>query len=192
MPKLQKSKEKKRALLQATLSLVNEAGFQGASMSKVAKMAKVSPATIYLYFENKQDLINQLYLEVKGSFSEQAFKDLDDSLSLKMRFEKIWYNIADFKFNQVDEAIFLSQCDNTPIIDENVRKEGLKHLEPLVNLWNEGQKEGLIKDISHYILYAMTIYPMAFLMNKNVKTHCALNELTLNDAFNAAWDSIKI
>ena len=191
MPKLQKSKEKKKALLQATLSLVNEAGFQGASMSKVAKLAKVSPATIYLYFENKQDLINQLYLEVKHSFSEQAFKNLDESLSLKMRFEKIWYNIADFKFNQVDEAIFLSQCDNTPIIDEEIRKEGLRHLEPLVDLWIEGQKEGVIKNISHYILYAMTIYPMAFLMNKNVKMHCDLNELTLKDAFNAAWDSIK-
>lgn len=191
MAKLQKSIEKKEALLQATLTLVNEAGFQGASMAKVAKMAKVSPATIYLYFKNKQDLVNQLYLEVKSSFSEQAFMNIDETLPVKVRFEQIWYNIADFKFNQIEEAIFLSQCDNTPIIGEEIRKEGLKHLQPLTDLWNQGQEEGIIKNISHFLLYAMTIYPMAFLMNKHVKIHCNLCELTLKDAFNAAWDSIK-
>ena len=59
MAKLQKSIDKKNAVLGATLTLVNEGGFKSASMSKIAKMAYVSPATIYLYFENKQDLINQ-------------------------------------------------------------------------------------------------------------------------------------
>lgn len=191
MAKLKKSIEKKEALLSATLSLVNEAGFQGASMAKIAKMANVSPATIYLYFKNKQDLVNQLYLEVKSSFSSQAFKDIDESLPVKIRFEQIWYNIADFKFNQKEEALFLSQCDNTPIIDENIRKEGLKHLQPLINLWDQGKEEGVIKNISHYLMYAMTIYPMAFLMNKHVEIHCEMSELKLRDAFNAAWDSIK-
>jgi AcrR family transcriptional regulator len=191
MPKLQKSIEKKAALLQATLTLVNEAGFQGASMARIAKEANVSPATIYLYFKNKQDLVNQLYLEVKSSFSDKAFKDMDENLAVKSRFEHIWYNIADFKFNQIEEALFLSQCDNTPIIDEDIRKEGLKHLQPLIDLWDQGKEEGVIKNISHYLMYAMTIYPMAFLMNKHVKIHCEMSELKLRDAFNAAWDSIK-
>ncbi len=191
MPKLQKSIEKKNALLQATLTLVNQSGFRGASMAKVASMANVSPATIYIYFKNKQDLVNQLYLEVKSSFSIEAFKNIDDSLPVKVRFEQVWYNIADFKFNQVEEAVFLSQCDNTPIIDEEVRQEGLKHLQPLIDLWNQGQEEGIIKDISHYLLYAMTIYPMGFLINKHVKVHCEMNEMMLKDAFHAAWDSIK-
>ena len=59
MPKLKKSIEKKEALLRATLSLVNESGFQGASMAKIAKMANVSPATIYLYFN---ELVANLFV----------------------------------------------------------------------------------------------------------------------------------
>ena len=69
MALLQKSIEKREALLRATLSLVNNGGIQGASMAKVAKLASVSPATIYLYFESKQDLVNQLYLNVKTAFA---------------------------------------------------------------------------------------------------------------------------
>jgi len=73
MAKRTKSNEKRIALLNATLHLVNNNGFHDAPMSKIAKMADVSPATIYIYFDNKQDLINQLYLETKTSFSEYAF-----------------------------------------------------------------------------------------------------------------------
>ena len=74
MALLQKSIEKRSALLKATLILVNNGGIQGASMAKVAKVATVSPATIYLYFESKQDMVNQLYLDVKSSFAEAAFQ----------------------------------------------------------------------------------------------------------------------
>ena len=62
----QKCDKKRKALLNATLNLVNNNGFHDAPMSKIAKIAEVSPATIYIYFENKQDLINQLYLEIKA------------------------------------------------------------------------------------------------------------------------------
>ena len=37
-------------------------GFNGFSMQKLAKAANVSPATIYIYFKDKEDLIQQLYI----------------------------------------------------------------------------------------------------------------------------------
>ncbi|NQV77098.1 MAG: TetR/AcrR family transcriptional regulator [Lutibacter sp.] len=187
-----KSTEKRKELLKATLFLVNNNGFHDTPMAKIAKMADVSPATIYIYFENKQDLINQLYLEVKKSFSDYAFSNYSENLSVEKGFELIWYNIADFKLNKIEEAIFLSQCDNTPMIDEKSRQEGIKHLQPLLNLWERGQKEGIIKSISPYILYAFTIYPLAFLMINQQRNFCKLDKIKLNDAFHAAWNSIKV
>jgi AcrR family transcriptional regulator len=192
MLKLQKSKEKKAALLRATLCLINSGGIQEASMAKVAKMANVSPGTIYLYFENKQDLVNQLYLDTKASFSHYAFKDFEEDLPVKKSFEKIWYNIADFKLNRVEEASFLSQCDNSPLVDNDIRMEGLKHLQILLDLWLRGQEEEIIKKISPYLLYAYTIYPMAFLMNPTTQAHCDLDAKVMNEAFQAAWDSIRV
>jgi AcrR family transcriptional regulator len=193
MAKRTKSNEKRIALLNATLYLVNNNGFHDAPMSKIAKMAGVSPATIYIYFENKQDLINQLYLETKTSFSEYAFKDYLTNLSVKNGFELIWRNIAHFKLNQVEEANFLSQCDNiATMIDEESRQEGLKNLQPLLDLWERGQKEGIIKNISPYLLYAFTIYPLAFLMTMQKRNDFELTENQLTDAFESAWNAIKI
>ena len=68
MSAVSKSQIKREALVRATINLVNNNGFHAAPMSKIAKMAEVSPGTIYQYFENKQDLINQVYIEVKAAF----------------------------------------------------------------------------------------------------------------------------
>jgi DNA-directed RNA polymerase specialized sigma24 family protein len=132
-------------------------------------------------------------LETKASFSDDAFKDYTEDLSVQKGFEKIWRNIANFKINQIEEAAFLSQCDNTnTMIDEASRQEGLKNLQPLLNLWERGQKEGIIKNISPYLLYAFTIYPLAFLMTMQKRNDFELTEEKLTEAFVSAWNSIKI
>lgn len=187
----QKCDKKRKALLEATLNLVNNNGFHDAPMSKIAKMASVSPATIYIYFENKQDLINQLYLEIKAAFSAYAFKNYNEEESVKDSFKQVWMNIADFKLNQIPESNFLSQIDNSPIVDEESRLKGLKHLQPLLDLWQRGQQKGVIKLVSPYLLYAYTIYPLAFLSNMKQKELLVLSEKNLEEAFQSAWNSIK-
>lgn len=192
MIKKEKIIDKRSALLNATLTLVNNHGFHNAPMAKIAKLAGVSPATIYLYFENKQDLINSLYLEVKKSFSESAFSGYDEQLSVKKGFEIIWLNIADYKLDNVSEANFLSQCDNSPMIDEAVRIEGLKHLQPLLELWERGKTEGIIKLHSDYILYAFTIYPLSFLLEMQERKIFSLDKKLRSEMFQVAWDAIKM
>lgn len=191
MNAVSKSQLKREALVRATIHLVNNNGFHAAPMSKIAKLAGVSPGTIYLYFENKQDLVNQVYIEVKAAFSRYAFKDYEDDLPVENGFKRIWKNIASFKLKEIEEAMFLSQCDNSPMIDEESRKEGLKHLKPLLELWERGQKQGLIKRVSPYMLYAYSIYPIAFLMTMQEREQYQLTDEHIEDAYEMAWNSIR-
>lgn len=192
MAKLQKSIDKRNALIKATIELVNNNGFHATPMSKIAKMANVSPATIYLYFENKQDLVNKTYIEVKAQYTAFAFANYSEDLSVEKGFELIWKRIADFKLNEGENAMFLAQCDNTPIIDEPSLQEGIKHLQPLLDLWKRGKQEGLIKPISDYLLYAYAINPLSFLMMTQKRSDFKLDDTHLEAAYQAAWDSIKV
>lgn len=187
-----KVSDKYTALLNATLSLVNNQGFHNTPMGKIAKLAGVSPGTIYIYFENKQDLINKLYLEIKTSFCACAFKNYDPQLPVKKGFEIIWHNIADYKFNKAEEAIFLSQCDNTPMIDEGSVQAGLVHLQPLLDLWERGKDEGIIKPLSPYLLYAYSVYPLSFLLAMKQKGILEIDDQVCENAFHGAWDAIKV
>lgn len=192
MATLQKSIDKRNALIKATVELVNNNGFHATPMSKIAKMAKVSPATIYLYFKNKQDLVNQTYIEVKAAYTDYAFATYDSTMNVEKGFEIIWKRIADFKLKDCDDAMFLAQCDNTPMIDELSRQEGIKHLEPLLQLWARGKKEGIIKPISDYLLYAYAINPLSFLMMSEQRSAFTLDTAHIEEAYQAAWDSIRI
>lgn len=191
MRKLQKSKDKYEALLKATLELINSGGVQAASMAKVAKQANVSPATIYIYFQNKQDLVNELYLSVKKSFTDYSFSSIDEKKTIEDNFKDIWFNMMHYKTENLAHACFLSQCDNTPMIDEHVKEKGLEYIKPLLDIWEQGIKDGIIKDVSPYVLYGFSIYPMAFLIKLEKTNLIEMNEKTINDAYTMAWNSIK-
>lgn len=192
MAKLQKSIDKRNALVKATIELVNNSGFHDTPMSKIAKLANVSPATIYLYFESKQDLVNQTYIEVKAEYTKYAFATYNENMSVEKGFKIIWKRIAEFKLNECKNAMFLAQCDNSPMIDELSRQEGIKHLQPLLDLWTRGKKEKSIKPISDYLLYAYAINPLSFLMMAQQRGAFMLDESHLEEAYQAAWNSIKI
>ena len=72
-----KDQDKQTALFEATVKTVNEMGFVAASVSKIAKEANVSPATLYVYYDNKEDLLVSTYIEIKKNFSRAILKDFD-------------------------------------------------------------------------------------------------------------------
>ena len=56
-----RDQKKYDAIVRSSIELTNKFGLSGISISKIAKKANVSPATIYIYFENKEDLLTVIY-----------------------------------------------------------------------------------------------------------------------------------
>ena len=78
------------------------------------------------------------------------------------------------------------------MIDEASRQEGIKHLQPLLDLWERGKKEGIIKPLSNYLLYAYAINPLSFLMISQKRGAFNLTENHIEEAYQSAWSSIKV
>src|SRR5882762_502498 len=56
-----RDENKIEAIYSQALEMVVNEGFEGLSMQRLAKAAGVSPATIYIYFKDKEDLLLQLH-----------------------------------------------------------------------------------------------------------------------------------
>ncbi|MFT5254182.1 MAG: hypothetical protein ACI87N_003249, partial [Flavobacteriales bacterium] len=136
--------------------------------------------------------VNKTYIDVKAKYTAYAFDTYDASMSVEKGFELIWRRIADFKLLECENAMFLAQCDNTPMIDEASRQEGIKHLQPLLDLWVRGKNEGIIKTMSNYLLYAYAINPLSFLMMSEKRGAFKLDKTHLEEAYQSAWNSIKV
>ena len=61
-------KDKRTAILDATLKLISKNGFHGTKMHMVVQEAGVSAGLVYHYFESKDELIDELYRRVKRDF----------------------------------------------------------------------------------------------------------------------------
>jgi len=82
-----RDENKEVAIRKKAMEMIVKHGFDGLSMNKLAKAAGVSPATIYIYYKNREDLLNQLFHEAQRSFADAALRDFNPGLSLE---EGLW------------------------------------------------------------------------------------------------------
>jgi len=95
-----KSQEKRNAILAAAIELI--AG-QGLSIptSKIAQVAGVAEGTLFTYFETKERLLNDLYLELKHEEREEMTRDYPVQASLKDRARHLWDKYVAFGVTQL-------------------------------------------------------------------------------------------
>jgi len=71
--------DKRRQILDGARTVFLASGFDGASMSEIAKVAGVSKGTLYVYFDSKEALFEALTLVEKRGLAEVLFRlDADD------------------------------------------------------------------------------------------------------------------
>jgi len=66
-------REQRQRILDAALTIINKEGFAALSMRKLAEQIEYSPASIYLYFENRERIAQEL--------SDAGFEEMLDAIS---------------------------------------------------------------------------------------------------------------
>jgi AcrR family transcriptional regulator len=64
-----KSEDKRKAILDAALQVFAERGISDSPTSAISKAAGVAEGTLFTYFRTKDELMNELYLEMRQEFS---------------------------------------------------------------------------------------------------------------------------
>ena len=108
--------------LKAIETIVKE-GFDGLSMQKLAKEAGVSPATIYIYFKDKDDLITQIITEEAHKMSAAILEDFDPDMAFEAGLRKQWENRSKYFLSNPLKMQFLELVRNSPALEENYRMD---------------------------------------------------------------------
>jgi len=64
--------DKYDTIIQAAIRVFAENGYHNAQVSKIAREANVADGTIYLYFDNKADLLISVFRETMGNFVQKV------------------------------------------------------------------------------------------------------------------------
>ena len=89
--------ERRQAILAAAQRLFNEQGFEKVSMRNIAEAIEYSPATIYLYFKDKNELLFALQNQAFGQLSH-SFESVFTVEHPAERLEAIGHKYLQFAF----------------------------------------------------------------------------------------------
>jgi AcrR family transcriptional regulator len=185
-----KDDSKRVAIGNAAIELITTIGFADTSMSKIAKVANVSPATIYVYFENKEDLLNQIYLMVKRETSEAMLAGFDDSLSVEDAFRLIWENFVQHMLAQPTRFAFSEQFANSPLVNRVSREAGSGYYQSVFSLFERGKLEGIFKNISLDLFAAFYYAPLLHLVKRHHNGDLVLTKEILQTVYEITWDAV--
>ena len=187
-----KDEEKQAALFEATIKTVNEVGFAAASVSKIAKAANVSPATLYVYYNNKEDLLVSTYVDIKKAVSRAILEDFDPSLPIRDILKNVWHSMFIHISNNREQFQFTEQFANSPYHDLVEREMVEKYFQPVLEVLQRGIDQKIIKDVDFNILAAFIFFPVVALANPRLCSDFQMTPESVETAFTLAWDAIKL
>ncbi|MCG8564380.1 MAG: TetR/AcrR family transcriptional regulator [Desulfobacterales bacterium] len=182
---------KQEALFEATVTVVNEIGFAASSVSKIAKAAKVSPATLYVYHGNKEELLVYSYVRIKEFMSQFLLHDFDETAPIYDCLKQLWINIFAFAQEHSNYFQYIEQFSNCPFRQLVDVEEVEAFFAPFFRVMDRGIAEKIIKDVDFEILAAFIYHPVTLLAKPQLCSDFKLTREAIESAFQLAWDAVK-
>lgn len=140
-----KDDAKARDILVATLREVELVGLAGLSIEAIARRAGVATGTVYIYYKNKEALLDALYLATKQELASLVFRD--EGLPIRAAFSRMATAFLEYLIEHRAELVFMSQIANSPYITQRTKEVAALGVRPLTALLERGKQEQLLKDL---------------------------------------------
>ncbi|WP_118974001.1 TetR/AcrR family transcriptional regulator [Taibaiella koreensis] len=111
-----KDYNKETAIREQAIAMIVAEGFHGLSMQKLAKAAEISPSTIYIYFDSREDLLNKLFYYVEDIFNRETLKGFDPGMGFEEGLWLQWKNRYRYAREYPLHFFFSEQFRNSPLI----------------------------------------------------------------------------
>jgi TetR/AcrR family transcriptional repressor of multidrug resistance operon len=110
-----KDEQKRQSIREKTIEMVVRSGLDGFSMQKLARAAGVSPATLYIYYKDREDLILQTCLEISNDLFDATIKNFDPDMLFAEGMKVQWKNRATFFMEHPVQLEFMEQIRYSPM-----------------------------------------------------------------------------
>ena len=153
-----KDDDKQQRIKQAVMKLILEEGFAGTSISKIARLAGVSPATVYIYYENKEAMLRDIYTEYSGDIFSYLAGCVDAGMSAGYFIDTLMRNYYSYISEHEEIYSFVDQFSHCPAL---ACQCGIRSgMCELFDLLDERKRRGEICACSDENIVALMFYPV--------------------------------
>jgi AcrR family transcriptional regulator len=154
-------------ILDATIMLLDQVGWKGATTKRIASEAGVNEVTVFRKFKNKEALLKAAKERSANTFLEEldSLFDIDDSCDVDVYLMTIWKNASqmiDKRINLI--RISMEEVRGIPLEEKVLPKISDMISHHLVEYFQKQIKRGVIRNIDPEVA-GLTIFSIVFQMN---------------------------
>lgn len=183
-----KSEDKRNAILAAAIHIMAEQGL-GAPTARIAKMAGVAEGTLFTYFDNKDELLNALYLSIKAELREALVPEFPRDASMRERAQHLWRRYVDWGVANPDKRKVMLVLSASDRVTEQSRAAGMQAFAEagalIENCTAQGHLQGHSPAFASAIMGALAETTMDFIVREP-----AQRDRYCDAGFNAFWNAI--
>jgi AcrR family transcriptional regulator len=184
-----RSPEKRSAILRAAVHQIAEVGL-GAPTAKIARCAGVAAGTLFTYFANKEELLNELYLALKVEVYTKVNADFPRKGSLERRARHLWSSFLDWAIEFPEKRKVSAQLNVSDLITAETRARAAAERgtieRTLSELATRGALRGLPAGFAAATMSAMQEATMEFIAKQPKR-----REALIERAFQVFWRAVR-
>lgn len=185
---------KREKIVRAALALIAVRGFHNAPLAMIADRAGVSTGTIYLYFENKDVLITEIYKDIENRLSPMIMVGYTPEKPIKERFLHLSTVLLRYFIENPLDFRYLEQFHNSPY-GVGFRRDNMLGQKQNCNLYRELLEAGVdgqvIKNLPLVILFALAVGPLLTVVRDHILGFILLDDSLITRTVEACWDGIR-
>ena len=167
---------KQQRIKEAMVRLILREGIDGTSVSKIAKEAGVSPATIYVYYNSKEEMLAEVFREYSTAPYRYLMQRVTEDMDGDTLIETIVRGCYSFSREHEEIFSFVEQCSRCPTLSESVSEEECSC--DILDLIHDYQARGVLRSYSDWNMGAMLFAPVRFLSMNRCESNAGEEHLT--------------
>ena len=189
---------KELAIREQAVEMIVREGFDGLSMHKLAKAAGVSPATIYIYFKDREDLIMQIYFEEMQRMSAITLNGFDPEMHFEEGLRIQWMNRIAYCLQYPQRMRFMEQMRHSPFHDKFISNANNPFISVMGTfVHNAIQRNELVK-LPVEVYWSIAFAPLYQLVKFHMSgqsfpgtSHFELNDKLINQALELVLKALR-
>lgn len=157
-----KDENKQQRIKEAMVSLILREGIDGTSVSKIAKEAGVSAATIYVYYENKEEMLAEVFREYAHQPYQYILECIRPEMTGRELIETMIRSCYTFSMEHEEVFSFVEQCSRCPTLSRQVCEKDCSG--ELLRMIHSYQEAGVLKRCSDWNMAAVLFSPVRWLV----------------------------
>lgn len=178
-------------ILAATLKLLASKGFHGFSIRDVAKEAGIATGTLYLYFEDREDLINKLHGQIVNRVASELQATHQRELPLQQQYKNLALTFWRLFMCEPDILLSKGQFDHLPPdLLRSLYQVARQELALLFDFFAQGRASAELKDLPDDILFSLGFEPIFEIARKILLGLIEVDEAMLDQIISASWAAL--